>query len=496
MYERDTHIYLRKTLMENRDRWSYSLPAVMTDDTYCDTRYVYNEATPWEPPRPVCLFGPGMAVGYGVQARMGSLYRQASRGPKPPRDRLGLLPPKPMLFRKLTLESPIANVAEFSFKSASAYGIDCVSMRNGSAGKAPSPTFASVIDTATSWGYRTPPREIVNACLSGMYNKIANRRSRTFDAVVFYGERKETFRMLKGRTDQLLTVYRAVRNGNFTQAKKFLLEYGEPKGYVPKVPSNKRLKNLAYRFHTSTPSQRLRLAERTWLEFRYGWLPFLGEMSNLIDDIAGEKSPETFVVRHRVTKDEMRHAGFNADFGLKYPLKGTCSVIVKDSHFYRLSAAFRVIRNSTGVDLVSQLEGLGILNPFSAAWELTPLSFVVDWFVNVGDVLDSITTTAGLGTLYVCESYKFTSSTASGSAKLLTPASSVWNNPARGTLTGRISSVDLKEEFVYFHRKNIGSLPKPTLQWQPSLGWKRVVDSLALIGQFTSRAVSKNLRSI
>jgi hypothetical protein len=34
---------------------------------------------------------------------------------------------------------------------------------------------------------------------------------------------------------------------------------------------------------------------------------------------------------------------------------------------------------------------LGFLNPALVAWELVPFSFVVDWFVNVGAVISSMT---------------------------------------------------------------------------------------------------------
>lgn len=41
-------------------------------------------------------------------------------------------------------------------------------------------------------------------------------------------------------------------------------------------------------------------------------------------------------------------------------------------------------------------ESMGFVNPYSVAWELVPFSFVVDWFVNVGDILSSWTMGAGV----------------------------------------------------------------------------------------------------
>lgn len=39
---------------------------------------------------------------------------------------------------------------------------------------------------------------------------------------------------------------------------------------------------------------------------------------------------------------------------------------------------------------------LGIVNPLSVAWELTPWSFLVDWFVNVGDCIGAMSDLFGV----------------------------------------------------------------------------------------------------
>jgi hypothetical protein len=57
---------------------------------------------------------------------------------------------------------------------------------------------------------------------------------------------------------------------------------------------------------------------------------------------------------------------------------------------------------------LAQLNGTGLLNPALLYWELMPYSFVVDWFIPVGDVLASLTAGLGLegcvgGLVYVSE---------------------------------------------------------------------------------------------
>jgi hypothetical protein len=49
---------------------------------------------------------------------------------------------------------------------------------------------------------------------------------------------------------------------------------------------------------------------------------------------------------------------------------------------------------------LAALASFGLLNPFELAWELIPFSFVVDWFVNVGDIIAGFSPNPGLRFLY------------------------------------------------------------------------------------------------
>jgi hypothetical protein len=53
----------------------------------------------------------------------------------------------------------------------------------------------------------------------------------------------------------------------------------------------------------------------------------------------------------------------------------------------------RIDPNAAGLRTLNQL---GLLNPLSLIYELTPWSFVVDWFVPIGPVLNALTAPAGL----------------------------------------------------------------------------------------------------
>lgn len=49
---------------------------------------------------------------------------------------------------------------------------------------------------------------------------------------------------------------------------------------------------------------------------------------------------------------------------------------------------------------VRTLNALGLANPLLTAWELTPFSFVVDWFMPISDILAYLSSNLGLKNVY------------------------------------------------------------------------------------------------
>lgn len=49
---------------------------------------------------------------------------------------------------------------------------------------------------------------------------------------------------------------------------------------------------------------------------------------------------------------------------------------------------------------LASLNSLGLVNPLSLAWELLPMSFVVDWFIPIGGFLRQLTAPLGLEFTY------------------------------------------------------------------------------------------------
>lgn len=119
-----------------------------------------------------------------------------------------------------------------------------------------------------------------------------------------------------------------------------------------------------------------------WLEYWMGWAPTVGDIYTLTEFL-GKPYPD----------DEIRAGGSapaserlsTLSTALRTNYQADCKVTV------HLRGKVRV-KNAA----LFTMEGAGILNPAVTAWELIPMSFIVDWFVNVKQILGCVSDFAGL----------------------------------------------------------------------------------------------------
>lgn len=139
------------------------------------------------------------------------------------------------------------------------------------------------------------------------------------------------------------------------------------------------------------------------------------------------------------------------------------------------------------------------INPFLTTWELIPYSFVVDWFINVGDVLT--TALSGLtssGELVGCIAtknnyqvstmlnYKINETTSFSRSKPGDGGCIPINyNLTRGGI--RDGSILLKRESWSTYSRRVKEPSDVKLTFSPFLNWKRTLDGLFLsIGKSSS----------
>lgn len=130
-----------------------------------------------------------------------------------------------------------------------------------------------------------------------------------------------------------------------------------------------------------------------WLEYSFGWAPLVGDVHNAVKTFC--KGLPTF-----------RISG-----------KGT-----SQNYFHEVSGDLTIGKTTRSMDLVSRhrilgrvgitninvwrANQLGLLNPAYALWEVTPWSFVFDYFVNVGEWLNGFTDVSGLEQHDICWTWK------------------------------------------------------------------------------------------
>jgi hypothetical protein len=138
-----------------------------------------------------------------------------------------------------------------------------------------------------------------------------------------------------------------------------------------------------------------------YLEFHFGMEPLYHDIYDSCEVINNPVKSFTF---EKSRASSPYKQSWSVDFG---------GVLEQDSASGQLrciqGARIKAI-NSAGLH---SLEQLGLANPAALAWEVVPFSFVVDWFVNVGDFLSSFTDFAGmtLDSTFSTTSYKIKSST-------------------------------------------------------------------------------------
>lgn len=176
-------------------------------------------------------------------------------------------------------------------------------------------------------------------------------------------EGREAFGMIAQRALQLRQAYKFVRGGNFYDAARVLKI----------APGSLKINR---KWKSARPSE-------LWLEYWFGWAPLIGDIATAVDTLQKPipDYPVTVVSGNSVdkvaTRENSREIYWRGGF------KGSCR--------FKMSARVKVANPN-----LWEANRLGLVNPFTIAWELVPFSFVVDWFIPVGDFIEGYTDTAGL----------------------------------------------------------------------------------------------------
>lgn len=180
------------------------------------------------------------------------------------------------------------------------------------------------------------------------YAKLADAvRGHSFDSSVFLGEMRQTLDMITGNCEKVLNGYRKIRRGDLAGATRSLFGSSKGKGKLD-------TKDIA----------------NAWIELQYGWKPLISDVFEGLEAIDSLRARQKLVFKVRKTT--------------MVPSSGSTT----ESNWSATKLAGVAIK-ATFQDSCSVMHSLGLTNPVNMVWELLPWSFVVDWFVPVGDYLSA-----------------------------------------------------------------------------------------------------------
>lgn len=227
-------------------------------------------------------------------------------------------------------------------------------------GEAAEPPFA-YWDT---WGCGTlaphPPSVAFDVIQQVRSMVLAKARAREWDMGTFIGEGREAVGLIVGK---------------WLQGVRFLAAFYNLGKKIPKgLPTRSGVR----------PKNWSKIAATNWLQYQYGIRPLMQDlwaMLKLLEEGLKDKPVgRIFVDLPDTSYTPPSVYGFldgTIDGSFKRGFKSEITVRVDSPGLY-------------------QLDNYGITNPLLLAWELTTLSFVVDWFLHVGNFLDGLVPPIGL----------------------------------------------------------------------------------------------------
>lgn len=213
-----------------------------------------------------------------------------------------------------------------------------------------------------------------------------------------------------------------------------------------------------------------------WLSLQYGWKPLLSDVYDVITeahkreknipktfrakDVAGSEKP---VPIQRLAKN-----GWNAS-----------------SNINTLTKFVYTIRAFPDAALIEPA-ALGITNPLTVAWEVTPWSFVVDWFYPIGTYLEQLSAAHG---------WNFVDGSTSvlTKCKVMDSGSYLKEQSGPGWFSVNTASYFRNSSLVLFERKVLVAFPTPKPpRLKDPIGVEHVLNSIALLTQvFTKGKVHR-----
>lgn len=201
-------------------------------------------------------------------------------------------------------------------------------------------------------------------------------REHEFNLGVAVGEGKQTLELVVGTITRFTGAISALRKGRFDIALRHLGAVPRSKRHssrerkFPQGMSSKARQEVL----SGTKALTSKDVSSMWLEIQYGWRPLISdvhESAKAFAAIADQSRKDTIKITHSKRKE------FNGVYPATWATSNFTEIYSCNIIYIRTEAQ-------------STLRSLGLADPRSVLWELTPFSFVADWFIPIGSYLDAL----------------------------------------------------------------------------------------------------------
>jgi hypothetical protein len=212
-------------------------------------------------------------------------------------------------------------------------------------------------------------------------------------------------------------------------------------------------------------------ASNRWLELQYGWNPLMSDVNGAMEALDRAHAPGSYRFNVVSTGHETLdwESPWQSGLGPQGAFQRSCKAQIRQKCKVRWDFSY------DDQSIVRTYSSLGVTNPLELVWELVPFSFVVDWFVPIGDWLHALDATLGLkmrgGTVTMVGDFK-------NQDYRVRPTPGY---PLLWTITGKIP---WRREAFYMFRKTYGDFPFPRLPgFKFEMEGTRWLNALALARQ-------------
>lgn len=292
---------------------------------------------------------------------------------------------------------------------------------------------------------------------------------------------QEAWAKAKAGASQIL-VDMAERRETYELLKRAHSRFADRLGYVARRTA-KSLKQRKWRTnYGATPTEAAKKAlSDSWMEYRYGWTPLVYSMRDIADALEKMQKSKTAIYRERVSKSAEVLGSFDHSCWVSYQRlqNGAFPVMgIRNYHKRTLTA-----RASVAYQVSSHVPKAFDINPLMLGWELVPLSFVADWFLNVPTIFQAHWPGFAISASTACVSEKDTEMI------VLEHGDITWNpisgNPAVRLLE-RPRFTGFKESYIRTPRSDIPL----KLSYQPHITWERMLDATVLLDKMLGKRIA------